>query len=222
MKNITILFLCLICFACNQIDSSNFSGLGGNDGSGISFSEQQLQDYIKLYNQLKTAAPTTLEKLNEAEEDITQSGEYANFEKMIQDAGMAYPDFVNLNAKVGTIYSFSEINAGTFKEINDMQQEQLQSTIDDIQKMLDDPETPESAKPQLRQSLEQAKKGKVGFQDMYANNQEKMEGQIKRAQDKLRSLASEEEIALVNKYQKELKSAFDGLFRPGRRETQTF
>ena len=42
--------------------------------------------------------------------------------------------------------------------------------FDDLQKMIDDPNTPESSKAQLRTSLQQAKNGKEGFQDIPLTN----------------------------------------------------
>jgi hypothetical protein len=135
---------------------------------------------------------------------------------------MTYPEFVELNAKVGTIYSFSEINMQTFNEMEDMNQAQLESSIKDLQKLVDDPNTPESQKAALRNSIEQIKSGKEQFAAAAEANKDKKMNMVRRAQQKLGGIATESEIMLVNKYQKELKATFDGVFRPGKRERQTF
>ena len=49
---------------------------------------------------------------------------------------------------------------------------------------------------------------------MFENNKTKASDQFERAQKKLRTVASEKEIALVKKYEKQLKEAFDGVSRP--------
>jgi hypothetical protein len=67
MRILLAIALCYACFACTpgSADADN-----STTSEGSSFTEQQLEKYIKLYKQLKEKASNTLEQLNEDEVDI--------------------------------------------------------------------------------------------------------------------------------------------------------
>lgn len=208
MKNIACLFCFFACCACT-------SEMGDSSGtSGSNLSDATMIKYLQVFQELKAASSDVLELINENEPSAGQQAEFSSLQGIIENSGMNYEDFIAINNKIGTIYSISEANMGTYQNIADANAGQMDEMINSIQEMIDDPAVPASEKDRLRASLQEAKNGKDQLSNMFEQNKEKAAKMYKTIQKKLGKIASQAEVQLVNNYQQELKVAYDGISRP--------
>lgn len=212
MRYLGYLFLFSICFACGEgADNSSFSGQNGGGGS---LTEEKMVSYLKVFNQLKEEVPDVLELVNENEQSASQQEQFVRLEKIILGSGMDYEEFVAISNQVGTVFSISEANMDTYQDLKDNNQVQMQEAINSIQEMIDDPDVPADKKAELQQALKQAQQGKAQLGNMFEQNREKAEKMYQKIQKKLGKIATQAEVEIVHKYQKELEEAYQGISRP--------
>ena len=121
---------------------------------------------------------------------------------------------MDLSSRIGTIYSVSEATMASYESMSGQNLKQMDDMTKSIQAMIDDPDIPESKKAEFRAALATTQRGKDQLGSMWRRNKPKAKKMYARIRKRLRKFASDDEIQLVDKYRKQLESAFKGVSRP--------
>lgn len=180
--------------------------------SNVILTETGLLNYITTYKLLKEKTPNALETLNEGGHDEQASNH--ELRNIIKASGMSYQVFVDLNTKVGTIFSLLEANMDTYQTIQNAHEEGIDELERSIQEMIDDPNVPQTEKENLRASLEETRRGKQQVNSLFEQNKEKARKMYQKIQKKLKKVATKEEWEIVYRHNEALQEAYQGYSRP--------
>lgn len=182
-----------------------------------SLTDQQIENYIATYTQLKEEAPEMLESINKNPKNAELGKEeYAKIEKIITNGGFNYYEFVVINAKVGSIFSIIQAHSviENLENLAENNQELIDSGIAEIDKILNDPRISEEVKEEQLKLKEELLKGTEKLQKNGKKN-EKWVKKIMKSTKKISGLfISEEDIAIVKKYEDKILDAYTGFQIP--------
>lgn len=185
---------------------------------GDSLTDEQVLNYIKVYKKMREAAPGMLEKINQNPDD-SQAGKegFNNFENIIKDGGLKdYPQFVMLNAKIGSIFSIMQATEGMdkFSNMNESSKNMLDEVIAEYQKIIDDPEMPEETKNSARQGIEELKKSKKELSENWEKNKFLADFVLNQVKKISGLIVDEADIEVVKHHEKEIMEAYVGFPMP--------
>ncbi len=167
MKKILIFSLILPIFA---VSCSVILGAKKNQ-----LTEEKVQNYINVYKELREVAPEILESINKDPKNADIGKEqYSKIEDIIKNGGFEnYADFIYTNAKIGSVFSIMQAQKGmtTFENMNQSGNEMFDDAVKEIQKLIDDPNTPEETKEELRKQIVEMQQGQNVMNDNYEKNE---------------------------------------------------
>lgn len=180
--------------------------------------EEDVVNYISVYTELRENAPEILENINKDPKNADIGiEEYDKIKQIIKDGGFNnLADFVYVNAKIGTIFGLIQAQRGmeTFDSLHVNSSEAIEQSIEEIQKIIDDPTTPNDTKVQLQQQIEELKQNQQVLDDKNITN-DKWAQLVLNSTKKIGGLiVSEKDIELVTKYEEEIKEAYTGFQEP--------
>lgn len=180
-----------------------------------SLSGKKMEAYLKCYTELSKNAPEFLTYTNNENVDIQKKG-YNDFEKIIKNNDLTFKEFVIINAKVGAVYSL--IKADDFmNQIEKMKNEgmdQMDAGMMELQKQVNDPAIPESAKEELKKTLEQMKANKKIVNTEYNNNKDWAVLVMDKTKSITNIFISKKEIELVEEYFDKITEAYSKVPAP--------
>lgn len=189
---------------------------GGNKGpNNISLNQQKIDAYLASYTALRAKAPEFLNDANSQQLDKQKQG-FADFEGTIQANGLSYREFVEINAKVGAIYSVlqGEDFMNQMANMKDQGMVQMDEGQKQIQAQIDDPNVPEQAKEELRKALKEMQAGKEKITADYDKNK----GWADLVMDKTKFVCNlfiaKEEIELVKQNMEKITESYTGGVMP--------
>ncbi len=165
LGKISFIFFFFFFFSCTEEFSSNrekVTFLGEEDitledikrafQNTPEISKQSLQNYISLYENFKEIQE--LLNANRVEE-VSQAPRYKEFSREFSRYGYNLEEYILLGRKIYTLYIFvtREKNIGFSQSI-----EELKRQIQEHEKILANPQTPESAKEILRETIQDLEK----------------------------------------------------------------
>ena len=208
MKNIILFFLISIVISSCIFNSSDKKCL----------TDEDIANYIKVYNNLKKQAPSMLQEVN-ADKDADVAGKqgYDDFEKTVKDGGIAdYAAFVKMNAKIGAVFSIMQANS-FMEDMGEMTTDGM-SQLDDATNMYDslinDPNTPEAAKAEYRRAKEETQKGKQEISQNWEENKKWADMVLEKVNKISGITASECDVEMVKKHEKEIMESYTGFPAP--------
>ncbi|MBN2890325.1 MAG: hypothetical protein JXL97_00525 [Bacteroidales bacterium] len=180
--------------------------------------EEKVQNYINVYMELRSAAPDILENINKDPEnaDIGKE-EYKKIESIIKDGGFEnYADFVYTNAKIGSVFSIIQAQKGmnNFENLNESSNDMFEEGIKEIQKVIDDPETPEETRQELIAQIDEMKQSQILMNDTYEQNEDLAKFVLKGVEKISGLIVNEDEIAIIEKYEQEILATYVGFQLP--------
>lgn len=232
INNMKYIFLCtltLIFFSCEADmgkPSSPSNSLGnGVDGNfqtpaysanikGVKINQQILENYINLFKELKANSPEGIELINELDPSAQSHPKFGTLTTIMEKYGLAYEEFVKLNAKIGLIYGVLQFNIQNLQEQSNQTVGQVNEMAESIKEMINDPNVPEEKKAELREALKKTEQGGRELGNIWKNNKEKAQGMIKRARKRLKKIASVKEIRLIQGYNNQLKELYNEISQP--------
>lgn len=229
MKHIFLFALALVFFSCEADmggPSSSSNSIGnGVDGNfqtpaystnikGVKVNRQVLNNYINLFKELKAHSPEGIEMINELNPSAQRHPQFAALSIIMEKYGLAYEEFVKLNAKIGVIYGVLQFNMQNLQEQSNQTVGQMNEMAESIKEMINDPDVPEEKKAELREALKKTEEGGRDLGNMWKNNKEKAQGMIKQARKRLQKIASAKEIRLVQAYNQQLKELYKEISQP--------
>jgi hypothetical protein len=143
--------------SCSGSDSGSVSG----SAKEISMSEDNLKDFLKAYGKLKVETRDMLEAVNQKKK-VSDHAQYAQFESIIKEHGFeSFEAFEQYNVKTAVLYSLVQgrKSVDDFKKTAKNAKGIYDEGIAEIDKQLNDPSVPESAKAELRKAKEELIKG---------------------------------------------------------------
>lgn len=203
-KTIYSIFAAIICafiFSC-----------GGNSGpNNIPLTPQKIEAYLASYKALREKAPEFLNDANTKNVDVQKQG-FADFEATIKNNGLSYREFVEINAKVGAVYSVlqGEDFMNQMANMKDDGMEQMDAGQKQIQAQIDDPNVPEEAKVELRKALKEMQAGKEKINSEYDKNKEWADLVMDKTKAICNLFISKEEVELVKQYMDRITEAYTG------------
>lgn len=212
MKN-TILFILIALFASSCIFNSSDKKC---------LTDEDIANYIKVYNNLKKQAPSMLQEVNTNKDaDVSGKQGYSDFEKTIKDGGIKdYPAFVKMNAKIGAIFSIMQAN-GFMEDMGQMTTDGI-ATLDKTTKMYDslinDPNTPEEAKAEYRKAKEETQKGSKEINQNWEANKKWADLVLEKVNKISGIVASKCDVEMVKKHEKEMMESYTGITPPTKTE----
>lgn len=180
--------------------------------------EEKVQNYINVYKELREQAPEILENINQDPKnaDIGKE-EYKKIKKLIDNGGFeSYAEFVYTNAKIGSVFSILQAQKGmeNFDNMNDSGNDMFDDAIAEIQKNIDNPETPEDVRQELIKQIEEMKEGQDLMNETFEKNEELAKFVLKTV-DKISGLiVDENEIKIIEKYEEEIMATYVGFQMP--------
>lgn len=188
------------------------SSCGGNSGpNNIPLTAKKIEAYIVSYKALREKAPEFLNDANTKSVDVKKQG-FSNFELTIKSSGLSFREFVEINAKVGAIYSVlqGEDFMNQMASMKDEGMVQMDDAQKQMQTQIDDPNVPEQVKEELRKALKEMQTNKEKINSEYDKNK----GWANLVMDKTKAISnvfiSKEEIELVKQYMNEITEAYMG------------
>jgi len=179
--------------------------------------DQQIEKYIATYTQIREKSPDILESINKNPKNAELNKEYEELQQIITDGGFDnYYQFVVTNAKVGSIFSIIQAQSGieNFENLTENSQELIDNGIAEIDKILNDPNISEEVKKEQQKLKEELLKGTEKLQKNWKKN-EKWAKMVMKSTEKISGLfISEEDIAIVKKYEDQIMEAYAGFQIP--------
>lgn len=180
--------------------------------------EEKVGNYIEVYEKLREEAPDILENINKDPEnaDIGKE-EYDKFLKIIKKGGFeSFADFVYTNAKIGSVFSLIQAEKGmdNFENMNESGNDMFDESIAEIQKIIDDSQTPEETRKELIQQITDIKENQKLMNDSYVDNEEIAEFVMKSVKTISGLIVSEEDIRIITKFEAEIMHAYVGFQLP--------
>lgn len=194
-----------------------FSCQGIDEAKSLQLTDENIQNYIAAYKNLREAAPDILQSINENPSAEEGQEQFSGIESAIMDAGLAnYPQFVLLNAKIGSTFSIIQASKGMdrFQNLQNSSNTMFDDGMKAIQEQIDDPNIPEETKASLRETLEELKANQQEMNDTYEQNRVWADFVMETVEDITGYIVSEEDIELVKKYETELMEAYVGFPLP--------
>lgn len=200
---ISIFFaLFLLLSACSLIGNEKKSAkqvLDDLTKSNFNLTDDMVQKYIKAYKVLKEKGGDLIQGVNTNNAESMGKDKFNTLESAIKSAGFNdYAEFVRVNAKIAWAFSLSQ-GSGFVDKMETTKSEGFKQ----IEDALNDPLTPEETKKELRKAKEEIQKEwdkNKQWSDLTLN-------QIKK-------ITSNEDMAIIKKYSKELEEAFSGVTLP--------
>ncbi len=200
---VIVLNLIFLLSACNMM------------GDERDLSERDIQNYIKVYNELKKAAPEVLKNINLDSSGLNAGEfEFKEIEKIIQSGGMIdYAEFVRLNAKIGAIFTVIQANKGmdNFQELKNESSQMLDDNVKRLKEQLNDSEIPEETKDEIRKTIAELTENTKKLEDYWVKNKKWADFIISGVEDITDIFVSEEDIELVKKHEAEIMEAYTGI-----------
>ena len=201
------LIISFLFFSCSVISSKK-------DG----LTDEKVENYIKVYKELRENAPGMLENINKDPEnaDIGKQ-EYVKFVKIIKDGGFKdFKDFIYTNAKIGSIFSILQAQKGmnVSENMQGSGNDMFADGIAEIQKQIDNPDVPEDTKEELIVQIEEMKQQQALMNETYEKN-EKIAKIVLKSVKKISGLiVSEKDIEIIEKYEDQIMEAYVGFQLP--------
>ncbi len=198
--------LILFLLSCSLIDKKE------------SLTDEQIENYIATYTQLREESPEILESINiDPKNAELGKEEYAKIQEIITNGGFDnYYQFIVTNAKIGSIIGILKAQSGSenIENLTDNNQELIDDGIAEIEKILNDPSISEEIKEEQRKLKEELIKGTEKLQKNWDKNK-KWAKKVMKSTKKITGLfISEEDIAIVKKHEDKIMEAYTGFQIP--------
>ncbi len=180
--------------------------------------EDDILNYIEVYTNLREQSPEILERINKdpKNSDIGKE-EYNKIRDIIIDGGFeSFADFVYINSKIGTVFSLIQAQKGmeTFENLHEDSADAIQKSIEELQKIIDDPSTPDDTKMELQKQILELQKNQQTLNNDWTNNKKWADLVLKSTKKISGLIVSKEDIELVEKYESEIMEAYTGFQVP--------
>lgn len=185
---------------------------GGNKGpNNIALNQQKIDAYLASYTALRAKAPEFLNDANSGQLDKQKQG-FTDFESTISANGISYREFVEINAKVGAIYSVlqGEDFMNQMANMKDAGMVQMDEGQKQIQAQIDNPNVPEQAKEELRKALKEMQAGKEKINADYDKNKGWADLVMNKTKDICNLFIAKEEIELVKQNMDKITESYTG------------
>ncbi|GAB4335532.1 MAG: hypothetical protein OHK0038_13270 [Flammeovirgaceae bacterium] len=223
MKKHILLVFFIILFSCSGNIPKNEKEAGDLykeiTKTNFPLTEEMVVKYIATYKKLREAGPDFLKYANGGA-DNGMAG-FNAFEKIVKEGGFKdYPDFVRTNAKIAWAFIIVQGQSGiedfsNFKDKMKNQGEEIyQQSFAELDKMLNDPDVPVETKEQLRKTKEQLEQQRKESYEKIDNQWENDKVWADWVVDKIKNLTSDEDMAIIKKYRKELMEVYAGVQLP--------
>ncbi len=176
---------------------------------------KKLDDYLNCYKELSKKDSSFLKYANREIVNKQKKG-FVDFENTIKNNGLTFNEFTIMNAKVGAIYII--LRGDDF--INEMEKmknqglDQMDDGMNELQKQVNDPAIPESAKEELKKALDELKTNKKIVNSEYDNNKDWAVLVLDKTRNISNVFVSKREIELVEEYFDKITEAYTKVAAP--------
>jgi len=206
MKKI-ILYLILIGFAsCGVVETKP------------TITENDVKNYISTYKAIREKAPNVLQQLNE---NVGKSDKSIFLCDSIQDIVKANgidscSHFIRLNAMIGSVFAIIQASKtmGDFENLNNNSQNQIDNGVQELQKLIDDPNIPEANKEEYRKQIEELQAGKDKLEKNWKSGEFWVNWVIKGVEKITGFIVSAADIEIIQKFEQELLEIYAGFPAP--------
>ena len=207
MKKLSVLLLISItaCTTIKQYDTGTLT-------------DKDIVQYTEVYKKLREKAPTILEEINKDPNNSQLAIEkFSNFEEIIKNGGFeGYPQFVYMNAKIGSIFSLIQAtkSMNSFEELNESSNKMLRQGIEIIDEQLADPDVPEETKAELRVTKTELLSGQDELNENWEKNSKIANFVLEKATKIAGLIVSQEDVEAVKRNEKLIMEAYVGFQMP--------